>query len=199
MITDMQSVTSVRYGGLVQQSIWKWGAEAVLCPAYGPGPETDFTDIHTHFGGWIERSNPSVTRDELFSIIKIQDSSAVYDASRYDTGVTHLVSRQKLSLTPTFNWVMPDSSMPVDIFYPVGEVLEETTNSLLIKWRDFSASYTSPIYQRAAFALDVNGLKVKWGDFASSAAGTLQPVLDVSDNCNDTNVICYDHRQDLHL
>jgi hypothetical protein len=201
MIADMQSPSSPRYGGSEQSNIWKWGAEAVLCPVYAPGPDTDFSDIHTHLGGWVERASTGLVRDELFSIIKIQTGSAMYSASNYDAaGVTHLVSRQKLSLAPAFNWTMPDagSSTPGDIYYPAGEVLEETANSLLIKWRDFSSIYTSPIYQSVAFQLDANGLKVKWGDFAAVAASAVQPVLS-GDVCNDTNVICYDHRQDLHL
>lgn len=197
MIADMQSTTSPRYGGLQQANIWKWGAEAVLCNAYAPGPDTDFSDIHTHLGGWVERTNTGVVRDELFSIIKIQTSSAIYNASNYEAGVAHLVSRQRLSLTPKFDWTMPDSSTPSDIYYPSGEVLEETTNRLLIKWRNFSAAYTSPIYQRVAFQLDANGLKIKWGDFAASSVDAIQPILG-SEDCNDTNVICYDHRQDLH-
>jgi hypothetical protein len=198
MIADMQSVTSPRYGGSEQSNIWKWGAEAVLCPVYAPGPDTDFSDIHTHLGGWVERANPGVVRDELFSIIKIQTGSAMYNASNYETGVTHLVSRQRLSLSPAFSWTMPDMSMPGDIFYPSGEVLEETANSLLIMWRDFSSIYLSPIYQRAAYQLDADGLKIKWGDFADSSIAAAQPVLG-SDACNDTNVICYDHKQDLHI
>lgn len=198
MIADMQSTNSPRYGGLQQSNIWKWGAEAVLCPVYAPGPDTDFSDIHTHLGGWVERANPGVVRDELFSIIEIQTGSAMYNASNYDAGVAHLVSRQRLSLSPTFNWIMPDSSTPADIFYPTGEVLEETANSLLIKWRDFSATYTSPIYQRVAFQLDADGLKIKWGEFAASSVAAMQPVLG-AEVCNDTNITCYNHRQDLHL
>ena len=200
MIADMQSISSPRYGGPDKQTnIWKWGAEAVLCNAYAPGPDTDFSDIHTHLGGWVERTNPSVVRDELFSIIKIQTGSAMYNASNYAAGVAHLVSRQRLSLTPNFDWTMPaTSSMPADIFYPSGEVLEETANTLLIKWRNFSATYTSPIYQRAAFALDADGLKIKWGNFGASSGDAIQPVLG-SEACNDSDVICYDHRQDLHL
>ena len=123
----------------------------------------------------------------------------MYNASNYAAGVAHLVSRQRLSLTPNFDWTMPaTSSMPADIFYPSGEVLEETANTLLIKWRNFSATYTSPIYQRAAFALDADGLKIKWGNFGASSGDAIQPVLG-SEACNDSDVICYDHRQDLHL
>lgn len=199
MITDMQSPASPRYGGTEQSNIWKWGAEAVLCNAYSPGSDTDFSDIYTHLGGWVERASPGVTRDELFSIIKIQTGSAMYDAANYTyPEVAHLVSRSRLSLTPAFDWTMPDASTPTDIYYPTGEVLEETADSLLIKWRDFSSTYTAPIYQRVAFALDAEGLKVKWGNFGASSAAAIQPVLG-SDACNDTDVICYDHKQDLHI
>jgi hypothetical protein len=192
MIADMQSPSSARYGGTQQANIWKWGAEAVLCPVYSPGPSTDFSNIHTHLGGWVERATAGLVRDELFAIVEIQTGSAMYSASNYDSAaVTHLVSRQK----PTFAWTMPGSATPLtDVYYPVGEVLEETADTLLIKWRDFSASYPSPFYQRVAFQLDSNGLKVKWGDFAATAAATIQPVLS-GDVCNDTNVICYDHDQ----
>lgn len=74
---------------------------------------------------------------------------------------------------------------------PVGEVLEETTTVLLIKWRDID--WSGPVYQRASFLLDSNGLKVKWGDFAVDIIGTIAPYLSSSENCNDSDVICYDH------
>ncbi len=201
MITEMQSTTSPRYGTFQQQNRWKWAAEAVLCPAYSPGKETDFSSIHTHLGGWVERASPGVIRDELFSIVPVQTTSAMYDATIYQPGVTHLVVREDLKSPNKFNWLMPDGSRPADIYYPAGEVLEETSNSLLIMWRDFSASYTSThtssvVYQRAAFQLDSEGLKVKWGNFGASPAGATQPML-ASDACNDMDVICYYHRQDL--
>jgi hypothetical protein len=201
MIIEMQSTTSPRYDAFQQLSLWKWGAEAILCSAYSPGPDSDFSDIHTHLGGWVERASPGVTRDELFSIVPIQTTSVMYDASNYQPGVTHLVVREILNTPNNFNWSMPDVSAPADIYYPAGEVLEETANSLLIMWRDFSATYTSThtppvVYQRVAFQLNSEGLKVKWGNFGASPAGAMQPVLG-SDACNDTDVICYYHRQDI--
>jgi hypothetical protein len=199
MITEMQSPTSPRYGSTEQANIWKWGAEAVLCPAFTPGPELDYSNIYSHFGGWVERDNPGVVRDEILAVIKIQTGSAMYDAGNYTyPEVAHLVSRSKLSLTPAFDWTMPDATTPGDIYNPTGEVLEESVDSLLIKWRDFSYIYTAPIYQRAAFALDADGLKVKWGNFGASSAAAIQPVLG-AEACNDTDVICYDHKQDLHI
>lgn len=198
MIADMQSTTSPRYGGAQQLSIWKWGAEAVLCNAHSPGENGDFSNIHTHLGGWVERASPGVTRDELFSIIPIQTGSPLYNAANYQSGVTHLVARERIGVPDArFYWTMPDGSKPTDIFYPAGEVLEETANSLLIMWRDFSSTYTPPVFQRVAFQLDSDGLKVKWGDFADSKVAAMQPVLG-SDACNDTDVICYYHLQDLH-
>lgn len=194
MITEMQSTTLPRYDAFQQSSRWKWAAEAVLCPAYSPGSETDFSTIHTHLGGWVERANPGILRDELFSIVPIQTTSAMYNANNYQPGVTHLVMRERLGVV--FDWLMPDMTTPNDIYYPAGEVLEETTNSLLIMWRDFSNIYTSPVFQRAAFVLDSNGLKVKWGNFGAIQDDAVQPVLGL-DTCNDTDVICYYHRQDI--
>ncbi|MCK5394763.1 MAG: hypothetical protein KAJ32_02165 [Gammaproteobacteria bacterium] len=96
---------------------------------------------------------------------------------------------------------MPDSTI-VHPFNPVGEVLEETSNSLLIKWRDIGWTGMAPdfkdvVYQRAMFLLDNKGLKVKWGDFSVDRNGAFQPVLTADEVCDDTTVLCYDHQARL--
>jgi hypothetical protein len=87
--------------------------------------------------------------------------------------------------------VVPDGTTAF-VFLAVGEVLERTTDAMLIKWRDLNL--TNPVvYQRLAYRLDLDGLTVKWGGFASSPGGAAPPTLLPGDPCDDATVICYDH------
>jgi len=187
MDNDMANATSPRFSPYMTTK-WVWGAEGVLCPSYSPKPD-DFSNLHTRFGGWTERPDPATTVDEQFAIVTIIKSASSYELSNYESGdIDHLAARTRPG--GSFSWTMPDSTV-VTPFLPVGEVLEETSDSLLIKWRDIG--WTGPAYQRASFLLDSNGLKIKWGDFAADRSSTVTPSLSASDSCNDIDMICYDH------
>ena len=186
---DMANASSPRFAPYMSTK-WVWGVEGVLCPSYSPNP-VDFSNLHTRFGGWTERPESGTTIDERFAIVTINKSSSSYDSANYDSAdVNHLASRTRGNASPFYSWTMPDSTV-VSPIIPVGEVLEETTTSLLIKWRDIG--WTGPAYQRASFILDSNGLKVKWGDFAADIPGTITPDLSPTEDCNAPGVICYDH------
>ncbi len=192
MEEDMKDPQSIRYSTLASQR-WRWGAEALLCPTYSPGYFNDFSTIHSRLGGWLERSSPGAVPDETFAIVKIQKDTGVYDPSDYDSpNVNHLVSRQKKDVA--FQWQMPDASLVLP-HYPAGEVLEETSGFLLIKWRDVWSS--GPVYQRASYLLDSEGLKVKWGEFASDRESASLPTLLAGEECSDSDLICYNHTENF--
>jgi len=108
--------------------------------------------------------------------------------------VEHLAIRAVGPGLPAFSWTMPDNVV-VNPFLPMGEVLEENADTLLIKWRDIG--WTAPVYQRAAFLLDALGLNVKWGEFAALPADATRPTLGSGDACNDSDTLCYDHQARL--
>ena len=187
MDADMADTASPRWGPYWPKR-WTWAAQGLLCTAYSPNPR-DFGSLHTNLGGWTERPSSGTTIDETFSMVKIHKTAGSYSAGNYDSGaVNHLVLRVRLF--SNFSWTMPDASV-VSPFLPAGEVISETADSLLVKWRDIG--WTGPAYQRAAFRLDAQGLKVKWGDFSATAVGAVPPVLGAAEACNDVNVLCYDH------
>jgi hypothetical protein len=187
MDADMADTASPRWGAFWPRR-WTWAAQGVLCTAYSPNPR-DFGSIHTNLGAWTERPSAGTTVDETFAIVKIHKTSASYSAANYDSGaVDHLVMR--IRVLGNYSWTMPDSSVVVP-FFPAGEVISETADSLLVKWRDIWTG--GPAYQRAAFRLDSQGLKIKWGIFSATAGGAVPPVLGAAEACNDADVICYDH------
>jgi hypothetical protein len=190
MNADMLDPESQRYRDRLFYERWNWTAQGGLCQAENPLPR-DFSNLYTSLGGWTERDEPGTTVDELFSFVPIDRSAAVYDSANYDSAaVAHLVIRH---LHPgPYSWMMPDGTTAV-VFLVVGEVLEQTADAMLIKWRDLNA--TNPVvYQRLAHRLDTDGLTVKWGNFASTQGAALPPVLLPGDPCDDTTVLCYDHR-----
>ncbi len=187
---DMNNPNSQRFGPMASLR-WTWAAEGKLNPAYSQLPQ-DFSSIHTSLGGWFERTTPSTTVDEIFAIAKVEKSTATYDPSLYHSpSVDYLVLRRKPQADGSFAWIMPDGST-INPFYPNGEVIELTSSSMLIKWRDAHPSWPV-LYERAAYLLDSNGLKIRWGNFAATEAGALAPALSASDECNDTDTLCYDH------
>ena len=189
MDADMLDTDSLRYGDAGFGTRWHWSAQGGLCQAESLLPR-DFSDLYTNLGGWFERPESGTTADELFSYVPIDKSAAAYDSGNYDSeAVLHLVIR---NLWPgPYSWTMPDTTTAT-VFLAVGEVLEQTAEELLIKWREFNA--TNPVvYQRAAYRLDSEGLAVKWGNFAASTGAAISPVLVVTDPCDDTTVLCYDH------
>ena len=189
METDMLDPDSQRYRDRLFYERWQWTAQGGLCQAENPLPK-DFSDLYTSLGGWTERDEPATTVDEMFSFVPIDTSTAVYDSTRYDSAaVAHLVIR---NLQPgPYSWEMPDATTAV-VFLAVGEVIEESADAMLIKWRDLNA--TNPVvYQRLAYRLDEGGLTIKWGGFASTPGAALSPTLLPSDPCDDTTVLCYDH------
>ncbi|MDH3630699.1 MAG: hypothetical protein OER98_06215 [Gammaproteobacteria bacterium] len=192
MENDMLDPMSPRFAPYAA-SQWIWRAEGVLCPVY-TDDWLDYSSIHGRVGGWTERPESGTVVDELFAIVKIEKTSAAYDAALYSSStVDHLVARFR-SGALFDNWIMPDSTSATTN-YAVGEVLEETDNSLLIMWRQIG--WTGPLYQRAAFLLDSNGLKIKWGNFAEMADSALPPALAADEACDDDAVICYDHQARL--
>jgi hypothetical protein len=68
---------------------------------------------------------------------------------------------------------------------------------MLVKWSDldFGAPPPTapPLYQWAAYRLDVDGLAIKWGSFALTAGAAVQPILGPSEPCDDGVVLCYEH------
>ena len=192
MENDMLDAMSPRFAPYAAKQ-WVWRAEGVLCPVYS-AEWLDYSDIHARTGGWTERPESGTVVDELFAIVKIEKSSAAYDAALYSSGtMDHLISRFRAG-SSFDNWVMPDGAITTTNF-ALGEVLEETASSLLIKWRDIG--WTGPAYQRATFLLDSNGLKIKWGVFAAIADDAFSPTLAANEACDDDTVICYDHQARL--
>jgi len=193
MAADMANPESQRYSAFAS-SQWVWRAEGLVCPVYSPKPD-DFSNIHTRLGGWTERPGIGTTVNELFAIVRIEKAASIYDVANYDSAtVEHLAMRAVGPGIPGFSWMMPDGTLATP-FIAVGEVIEESADSLLIKWRDIG--WSAPAYQRAAFLLDNQGLKIKWGDFADSAIGASRPTLDASEPCNDSETLCYDHQARL--
>ncbi|RKZ68174.1 MAG: hypothetical protein DRQ44_04805 [Gammaproteobacteria bacterium] len=193
MDNDMLTPDSPRYSLYANQK-WLWGAEAMLCPAHAPGSSKDFSSIHTRLGGWTERPTATSSVDEWFAIVPIIKTSAVYDASNYDSAsVSHVVARYPGPGFPAIKFTMPDMS-EVDVYLPSGEVLEETVDALLIKWRDIAGT---DVYQYATFLLDIKGLKIKWGDIVAVRDEATKPVLNVNEACDGDIVTCYDHEARL--
>ncbi len=192
MENDMNNPASPRYASIAS-SRWVWSAEAIVCPVYAMGNLGDFSSIHSRTGGWSERPEIGAPFNEWLAVIRIGKSSGAYNASNYSSAaIDYLITRAPVpdGMT-TLDWQMPDGST-VSRYFAAGEVLEETENSLLIKWRDIG--WTGPAYQRATFLLDSRGLKVKWGAFAADAASTIQPVLLATEACNGNEITCYDHQ-----
>ncbi len=189
MDADMLDLDSLRYSDRHFTDRWRWTAQGSLCQAESLLPR-DFSDLYTNLGGWFERPESGTTADELFSFVPIDKAAAAYDPSNYDSGaVDHLAIRSLWP--PPYSWLMPDGTT-ANAFLPVGEVIERSSDELLIQWRDLNA--TNPVvYQRAAYRLDNDGLTLKWGNFAASAGAAVSPVLLVTDPCDDTTVLCYDH------
>jgi len=192
MDNDMADPDSPHYAPYANRK-WLWGAEGVLCPAHTSKPD-NFSSIHTRLGGWTERPTASTTVDEWFTIVPIIKTATVYDSSNYDSvTVNHVVARVPGPGFPGLKFTMPDMT-EVEVFQLAGEVLEETSGTLLVKWRDI---WTGNVYQRATFLLDNDGLKIKWSDFVASRDEAIQPALSSGEACNDNNVLCYDHQHRL--
>ncbi len=192
MENDMLDPLSIRFAPYAA-SQWRWRSEGVLCPVY-TADWLDISNIHARVGGWTERPESGTTVDELFAIVKIQKTSAAYDAALYNSSnVDYLVARFR-SGAIFDNWIMPDGSS-ITTNLAVGEVLEETDNSLSIMWREIG--WSGPAYQRASFLLDSNGLKIKWGEFAAMIGDAILPALGEDEACDDDTVICYDHQARL--
>lgn len=193
MDNDMANPDSPRYSPYANRK-WLWGAEGVLCPAHTSGNPKDFSSIHTRLGGWTERPTPTSTVDEWFAIVPIIKTAAVYDASNYDSAsVNHVVARHPGPGFPNIKFTMPDMSV-VDVVLPAGEVLEETADTLLIKWRLLMGS---DVYQYVSFFLDSEGLKIKWGDIVATRGDAIKPVLGSGEVCDGDIVTCYDHEHRL--
>ncbi len=189
MDKDMLDSASLRYRARDFTERWRWTAQGGLCQAESPLPR-DFSSLYTRLGGWFERAEAGTTADELFSFVPIDKTAAAYDPANYHSAsVSHLVIRD---LTPPpFAWTMPDATI-ANAFLPAGEVIELSGDTMLIKWRDLNPT-NAEAFQRVAYRLDENGLVIKWGNFASSALAASQPILAVSEPCDDTTVLCYDH------
>jgi hypothetical protein len=190
MEPDMLDPLSFVYGQGRWTRPWTWRAEAVLCPTFADLPD-DFSDLDTDLGGWLERVSVGTTRDEQFSWIPMQRATVVYDSSLYESpDVDALVLRHKLD-GGAFTWALPGGGS-VDAYTPAGEVLQRTGEHMLVKWRDLDSG-APPLYQWAAYRLDVDGLAIKWGSFALSAAAAVQPIFGPSEPCDDSVVLCYEH------
>jgi len=169
---------------------YRWSAEARLCMAYSALPN-DFSALYTNLGGWFE-TDPS---DEIVAFAPIAKDTAAYRSSLYvsaDTQVLVLRQRDSRLVPPSFVWTLPTG--PRTVFYPVGEILEQTPDTLLIYWRDEGLGANAPAFQRAAYLLDASGLKIRWSPvFAGSPAGaTVEPVT-ASTPCDGREVVCYNH------
>ncbi len=191
MDVDMLDPDSLRYRDRGFTDRWQWSAQGGLCQAENMLPR-GFSDLYTRLGGWSERLEAGTTSDEIFSWVPIDTSSAAYDPLNYHSGdVATLVVRNQWP--GPFSWQMPDGTTAT-VWVPVGEVLDRSVDSLLIKWRDFNQ--TNPeVFQRAAYRLDENGLTVEWGNFAATPGSAVPPVLSPGEPCDDTAVLCYDHSE----
>ena len=193
MDNDMTNPDSPRYSPYANRK-WLWGAEGVLCPTHTSGNSKDFSSIHTRLGGWTERPSSSTTVDEWFAIVPIIKTAAIYDPNNYDSAsVNHVVARHPGPGFPAIKFTMPDMSV-VDVSLPAGEVLEETLDALLIKWRDIAGV---DVYQYASFLLDGEGLKIKWGDIVATRGEAIKPGLNSGEECDGDIVACYDHEHRL--
>jgi hypothetical protein len=199
MTADMLNPQSLRYAATSFVRPWRFRAEADLCNngGYLLRDENDFSSIHTQFGGWWERAGAGVTADEQFSIVRIHQDAAAYDASLYDVilGTTqptqYLVARRRTDGTP-YSWTVPGMG-PISEHYPSGEVLELTSSSFIVKWREIGPSHVT-LYQRAAYAIDpATGLTIQWGALASTLAAAPTPTLAPGAPCNDAPTLCYNH------
>ena len=189
MDADMLDLDSLRYRDRHFTEHWQWSAQGSLCQAESLLPR-DFSDLYTNLGGWFERSESATTADELFSFVPIDKTAAAYDPSNYDSATVAALVIRNLWPGP-YSWLMPDAST-AEVFLAVGEVLERSSDEMLIKWRDFNA--TNPaVYQRVAYRLDGNGLTLKWGNFGASSGAAVSPILLVTEPCDDDTVMCYDH------
>ena len=90
---------------------------------------------------------------------------------------------------------MPDTSV-IETSEPAGELLQRTSSSLLILWRDIGWA-GGGVYQAAAYRLDQDGLTIKWGPFATTSAAALAaaPTLGPAEPCAETTVLCYNHNE----
>jgi hypothetical protein len=199
MAADMLNSNSLRYAENDFVRPWKFRAEAELCnnDGYLLRDENDFSSIHAQLGGWFERPAPGVTPNEQFSIARIHQSAAAYNASLYDVMLgtdqpsEYLIGRVRTDRA-ALSWTVPGIAAPIAVHYPTGEVLELTDASFVVKWREIGpASLT--LYQRAAYELDGDGLRIQWGNHATTLAGAVAPVLTPGAACNDTTTLCYDH------
>jgi hypothetical protein len=199
MTADMLNLQSLRYAenGFVRP--WKFRAEAELCnnDGYLLRNENDFSSIHAQLGGWYERASAGVTADEQFSIVRIHPGAGAYSASLYDVllGSTspteYLVGRQRTDGSP-YSWTAPGMAAMLE-HYPTGEVLELTSSTIVVKWREIGPADVT-LYQRAAFELDsATGLKIQWGALAATLAAAPAPVLAPGAACDGAAIVCYRH------
>ena len=193
MEADMADPASQRYRIRFERPEWPWRAEAALCNSEWQG-DTDFSSLFTSLGGWYERDDAGTVSDELVAFAPISMDTAPYEPASYETGTETLILRQR-AYPQFFSWTMPDAS-EIEAFYPAGELLQRTSSSLLVLWRDIGW-VGGNVYQAAAYRLDENGLTVKWGPFAATSAAALAaaPTLGPAEPCDETTVICYNHTE----
>jgi hypothetical protein len=184
---DMADPTSQRFDLTPRR--WQWSAEGRLCMAYWSLPQ-DFSGLFTNMGGWFKIEGPGSSPDQLVGFAPIATNTASYDASLYEPGTSMLVARQQ-AFGGAMIWDLPGLG-PTPVYYPSGEILERTADSLLIKWRTTGLA-DIVAYQRAAYFLNEDGLKVAWGSFASTPGGAVLPAVSPVTPCDETVVICYDH------
>ncbi len=193
MEADMADPDSQRFRPRFEQLQWAWRAEAALCNAQWQG-DTDFSSLFTNLGGWYERTDAGTVSDELVAFAPIATETGQYDPSSYEPGTDTLILRQRADYQP-FSWTMPDTSV-IETSEPAGELLQRTSSSLLILWRDIGWA-GGGVYQAAAYRLDQDGLTIKWGPFATTSAAALAaaPTLGPAEPCAETTVLCYDHNE----
>ena len=131
----------------------------------------------------------------MVAFIEIEKDTASYNPSLYSSpDVTTLIARVRpMDSTLAFRFAGPGFT-PFDAYYPVGEILESTGTSLLIKWRTANTPDDITLYERALYILDEKGLKMRWGPSALTAAAALLPPggLTGATSCTAINVVCYD-------
>jgi hypothetical protein len=89
--------------------------------------------------------------------------------------------------------MMPDGRRHT-VFYPAGEIVEQTADTMLIRWRDAGIG-ANAVYQRAAYILDAAGLKIRWSPiFALTPADATVGPLTAETACDGDEVACYDHQ-----
>jgi hypothetical protein len=181
---------SFRYSGFQD---WLYKVEQVLVATEPGFARSGSAELTGGVGGWWEQPlddaactlSEDAACDQVFSIFRIHEEGALYDASLYHSAdISHLVYRRTWSSD----------------LRGFGELISPTTTPdpysgvLLVKWRDTE----SDSYQRIAYHgdADTGSMMLRYGaavDVADVAGPDNAPqvtALEGSETCDGVNVLC---------